>query len=56
MGGWHKERIAVHMCGFDGIWRSNYFQQEPIGKAEVRVRVRKLKNGKAAVRMRSLEK
>ena len=36
------------MCGFDGIWRGNYFRGEPIGRAEVEVRVGKLKNGKAA--------
>ena len=36
------------MCGFDGILRGNYFGGEPIGRAEVEVRVRKLKNGKVA--------
>ena len=36
------------MCGFDRIWRGNYFRGEPIGRAEVEVRVGKLKNGKAA--------
>ena len=36
------------MCGFDGIWRGNYFGGEPIGRAEVKGRVCKLKNGKAA--------
>ena len=36
------------MCGFDGIRRGNYFGREPIGRAEVEVRVDKLKNGKAA--------
>ena len=36
------------MCGFDGIRRGNYFGGEPIGRAEVEVRVGKLKNGKAA--------
>ena len=30
------------MCGFDVIWRGNYFREEPIG------RVGKLKNRKAA--------
>ena len=37
------------MCGltsFDGIWRGNYFEEEPIRRAEVRVG--KLKNGVAA--------
>ena len=42
-----QEKVAVHMCGFDGIWRGNYFKEEPIGRAEVEVRVSKLKNGKA---------
>ena len=36
------------MCGFDWIQRDNYFGGEPIGKAEVEVRVGKLKNLKAA--------
>ena len=36
------------MCGFDGIRRGNYFGGEPIGRAEVEMRVAKLKNGKAA--------
>ena len=35
------------MCGFDGIQRGNYFGGEPIGKAEVKRRVGKLKNEKA---------
>ena len=35
------------MCDFDGIWRSNYFGGEKIGRAEVEVRAGKLKNGKA---------
>ena len=38
------------MCGFDGIRRGNYFGGESIGRAEVEVRVGKLKNGKAAGR------
>ena len=36
------------MCGFDGIQRGNYFRGEPIGRAEVELKVGKLKNGKAA--------
>ena len=36
------------MCGFDGVRRGNYFGGEPIGRAEVKVRVGNLKNGKAA--------
>ena len=36
------------MCGFDGIQRGNYFGGEPIARAEVEVRVGKLKNRKAA--------
>ena len=42
--------VAVHMCGFDGNRRGNYFGGESIGKAEVEVRMGKLKNGKAAGR------
>ena len=36
------------MCDFDGIQRGNYFGGETIGRAEVEMRVGKLKNGKAA--------
>ena len=36
------------MCGFFGIQRGNQFRGEPTGRAEVEVRVGKLKNGKAA--------
>ena len=36
------------MCGFDRIRRGNYFGEEPIGRADVEVRVGKLENGKAA--------
>ena len=39
--------MAVPMCSFDGIRRCNYFGGEPTGRAEVEVRVGKLKNGKA---------
>ena len=44
------------MCGFDGIQRGNYFGGEPIGKAEVEVRVGKLKNGKVAGKEESQDK
>ena len=36
------------MCGFDGIQRGNYFGGETIGRAEVELRMGRLKNGKAA--------
>ena len=43
-----QEEVAVHMCGFDGVQRGNYFRGETIGRAEVEVRVGKLKNGEVA--------
>ena len=43
-----QEKVAVHMCGFYGIRRGNYFGGEPIGRADVEVRVGKLKSGKAS--------
>ena len=43
-----QEQVAVHMCGFDGIRKGNYFVGDPIGRAEVEVRVGKFKYGKAA--------
>ena len=42
-----KKRVAVHICGFDGIHRGNSFGREIAGRAEVEMRVGKLKNGKA---------
>ena len=38
------------MCGFDGIWRVNYFRGEPIGRVEVEVRMGKLKSGKGTIK------
>ena len=38
------------MCGIDGVQIGNYFGGEPVRKTEVKVRVRKLKNGKATVK------
>ena len=64
-GSWHKERmkyfedvynldtqeqVAISMCDFNRICRDNYFGGKPLGRAEVQVRVEKLKNGKAAAK------
>ena len=43
-----QKQVTDHVCGFDGIRRDNYFRGEPIGRAEVEVRVGKFENGKAA--------
>ena len=44
-----QQQVAVHMCGFHGIWKGgNYFGGEPIGRAEVEVRVVKLKSRKVS--------
>ena len=43
-----QEQITVHMCGFEGVWKGNYFGGEAIRRTEVEVRVGKLENGKAA--------
>ena len=43
-----QEQVTIHIGGFDGIRRGNYFGGEPVGRAEVEVRLVKLKNGKAA--------
>ena len=32
-----QEEVAIHMCGFDGIRRGNYFEGEPIERDEVEV-------------------
>ena len=34
-----KEQVAVHMCGFDGVRKANYFGKEPIRRTEVEGRV-----------------
>ena len=41
-----QEHVSHHMCGFDGVWRGNYFGGEPIRRPEIDVRVGNLKNGK----------
>ena len=38
------------MCGFDGVQKANFFDGEPFRRGKVDIRVRKLKNGKAAGR------
>ena len=38
------------MCGFDGVRRGNYFGGQPSRRTEAEVKVRKLKNVKAAVK------
>ena len=43
-----QEQIAVQMYGFDGIQRDNYFEGKSIRRAEVEVRVGKLKKGMSA--------
>ena len=40
-----QEEVAVHMCGFDGIRRGNYFGEEPNGRAETERRVSKKDHG-----------
>ena len=37
-----QEEVLVHMCGYDGVRRGNYFGGEPIRKIEVEERVKKL--------------
>ena len=41
-----QEQVPVLMCGFDGSWRVNYFGREPIGRAEVEVRMEKVQEWK----------
>ena len=44
-----QEQVAVHMCGFDGSRRGYYCGGEPIRRAEIEVRVGKLKIGKDVI-------
>ena len=32
-----QEQVAVHMCGFDRVWRGNYFGGEPIRRKEIEI-------------------
>ena len=41
------EQVAIHMCGFDGGRRGNYFLGKLIRRTEVEIRLGKLKNAKA---------
>ena len=34
-----QEEVVVHICGFDGILRGNYFGGEPFGRVDIEVRV-----------------
>ena len=34
-----REQIVFKMCDFDGIRKGNYFAGEPIGRADVEVRM-----------------
>ena len=43
-----KGEVIIHLCGFNGVRRGNYFGGEPIRRTVVEVIVGKLKNGKAA--------
>ena len=43
-----QEQVAVPICGFDGVRRGNYYGGGPIRRAEVELRVGKLKNRKAS--------
>ena len=51
-----QKQVAVNMYGFDGIRGGNYFGGQPIGRAEVEVRVASSRMERPLVRMRSLEK
>ena len=31
-----QEKVAVHMCGFDGARRGNFFEGEPIRRTEIK--------------------
>ena len=50
MGQGLSEQVAVHMCGFDGIQRGNYFGGEPI-RTEVEVRGQSLRTKRMQVKV-----
>ena len=43
-----REQVAVNMCGFGGVQRGNNFGGLPIRRTEVKLKLKKLKNGKTA--------
>ena len=45
-----QEQVAVHRCGFDRVQKLNYFEGETSRRTGVELRVRKLKNRKAAAK------
>ena len=48
-----EEQFAVQMCGFDKIWRGNYFVGEPKERADVEVKMASSRMERQQVRMRS---
>ena len=51
-----QEKVTVHMYDFDDIQRGNYPGRESASRIEVEGLVRRMKNGKAAGRARSMER
>ena len=45
---YYQEQVAVLKCGFDSVWKGNCFGGQLIRRTEIEVRVRKIKNRKAA--------
>ena len=39
-----QQQVTVNLCGFDGVWRVNYFGGVPIRRTEVEVKVGKLES------------
>ena len=46
-----QEQVAVHVYGFDGIRRGNYFRGEPIGRVEVEGELARSRMERSQVRM-----
>ena len=45
-----QEHVAVHICGFEGVRKGNYFGEESVRRTRDEVRVGKVKNEKATVK------
>ena len=39
-----QEQVTVHMCGFNGVQKGNYFGGELVRRTKVEVRVGNLRN------------
>ena len=49
------EKVGVHICGYDGVWRGSYFLENQLEKLRLRRVLKILRMERLQVRMRSQE-